>query len=99
MFVHVLFPEQTMSADGQAVIRGEDHDRLVSFTSALQCFENPTNLSIEVRDQGVLLPAVHADRRGCAGKRGQHLVTQALRIGRAQSQGGVIRIERDKIAG
>ena len=61
MLVEVLLAQQTVTADGQAVVGGVDHDRVLGVAAGLQGRQHPADLFIQVADHPVILAQLVAD--------------------------------------
>lgn len=87
-------------ANGEAVVGGEDNDRVVGASGGFEGLEDPADLGIHVGDEGVVFAAVQLDRLRCAGPGRQLFVAQVLaasdilheRIGRL-----VVLRDRDRV--
>ena len=74
MVVEVLFAEEPVAADGQAMVAGEDDQRVVVLAARLQRLEDAADLGVEELDGGVVVGEVLADDFGRARPGGEFLV-------------------------
>ena len=75
---HALLAQQAVAAQGQAVVGGEDDQRVVRLAGLLQGRENPPDLLVHVRDQAVVFGQLIADHGLGARPGRQVLVAAAL---------------------
>jgi hypothetical protein len=65
--VEVLFAEEPVLAKGEAVVAGEDDDRVVPFARGLELGEHPADVVVEAGDAGVVFGQLPLGVGGSAG--------------------------------
>lgn len=76
VFVQVLFAEQSVAAEGEAVVGGINDDRIGGVGGLAQGVQNTADLMIEVFDQAVVFGELLADDLGWARPGGEVFVAQ-----------------------
>lgn len=55
MLVQILFAKQAVTADGQAMVRGENDDRVFKLAKLTKCLQNAADVMVDRGNAGIIV--------------------------------------------